>query len=268
MTALSVSVVVPVLDECAGIEACLRGLVTSFPDCELVVVDGGSSDGTAELAARHASTLPSARGRARQMNAGASATCGEVLWFVHADCVVPREALDQLRTALVDSRVVGGGLTLRFDRRSPGLDWLQLTSNLRARRLGWIFGDQAMFVRRTVFDALGGFPEIPLMEDFELSRSLRRHGRLAVLDATVTASSRRIAANGPWRMTVLMQWLKLLHVLGVDPERIRRRYEAGTRRGRRRRGPEPRRRPGRTVGRVMDDPSSEGRVDDMRGGND
>jgi hypothetical protein len=112
------------------------------------------------------------------------------------------------------------------------LDYLAVSSNQRARRLHWIFGDQAMFVRRDVFDSVGGFPELPLMEDLEMSRILRRHGRLALLPSTVTASARRLVEQGPWRMTVLMQWLKLQYLLGVDPERIRRRYEAGTRRGR------------------------------------
>jgi rSAM/selenodomain-associated transferase 2 len=230
---LSVSIVVPVLDEEAGIEECLCRLREDFPDCELVVADGGSSDRTVELAARHARVVHSARGRARQMNAGAAATSGDVLWFVHADCVVPAAALAELRAALADRDVVGGGLRIRFDRCSAGLEWLRVTSNLRARLLGQVFGDQAMFVRRNVFDELGGFPELPLMEDFELSARLRGRGRLAVLDATVTASARRILAHGPWRMTVLMQWLKIQYVAGVDPERIRQRYERGTRRGRR-----------------------------------
>lgn len=228
---MTVSIIVPVLDEAAGIEACLLRLRSDFPGCELVVVDGGSTDATVALATRHARTLNSPRGRAVQMNAGAASTSGDVLWFVHADCRVPTVALAQISAALADPGVVGGGLTLSFDRRSAGLDWLRITSNLRARQLGWIFGDQAMFVRRTVFDTVGGFPELALMEDFELSRRLRKCGRLAVLDATVTASARRLVAHGPWRMNVLMQWLKLQHLLGVDADRIRLRYEAGTRRG-------------------------------------
>jgi hypothetical protein len=101
--------------------------------------------------------------------------------------------------------------------------------------LHWIFGDQAMFVRRDVFNSVGGFPELPLMEDLEMSRILRRRGRLVVLPTSVTASARRLVEQGPWRMTVLMQWLKVQYLLGANPERIRRRYEAGTSRGRRRR---------------------------------
>jgi len=230
---LSVAIVVPTLDEQAGIEACLLRLRTAFPDCPLVVADGGSRDRTVELAAGHATVVSAPRGRAGQMNAGAAATCSDVVWFVHADCTVEARALAQLRAALTDPRVVGGGLRIRFDRRSAGLEFLRVTSNWRARLLGQVFGDQAMFVRREVFDALGGFPDLPLMEDYEMSRRLRTRGQLVVLGAEVTASSRRLRAHGPWRMTVLMQWLKLQYVVGVDPERIRRRYERGTRRGRR-----------------------------------
>jgi rSAM/selenodomain-associated transferase 2 len=232
-TPATVSIVVPALNEAGRIESCLQRLRSDFPDCELVVVDGGSTDGTFDLAARHACTVGGAAGRATQMNAGAAVTSGDILWFIHADCRVAADALDLLRRAVVDPGLVGGGLQLRFEQRSLGLDYLAATSNLRARRLHWIFGDQAMFVRRDVFDSVGGFPEIPLMEDLEMSRILRRRGRLVVLPTTVTASARRLVDQGPWRMTVLMQLLKLQYLLGVDPERIRRRYEAGTRRGRR-----------------------------------
>lgn len=229
----SVAIVVPALNEEAGIQACLRRLRADFPGCPLVVVDGGSTDRTADLAATHATVVHGARGRARQMNAGAAATEAEVLWFVHADCAVAPDALAQLRAALADPGVVGGGLRIRFDRRTPGLEFLRVTSNWRARLLGQVYGDQAMFVRRTAFDALGGFPDQPLMEDLEMSRRLRALGRVVVLEAASTASARRIVAHGPWRMAVLMQWLKLQYLAGVDAERIRRRYERGTRRGRR-----------------------------------
>ena len=219
----TVSIVVPTLNEAIRIEPCLQRLRDDFPSCELIVVDGGSADDTADRAARLARTIRSAAGRATQMNAGAAATSGDILWFIHADCQVPPDALDLLRHALLDPGVVGGGLRLSFDQRSPGLDYLAASSNVRARRLNWIFGDQAMFMRREVFEAVGGFPQLPLMEDLEMSRILRRRG------------ARRLVEQGVWRMTVLMQVLKVQYLLGVDPERIRRRYETGTRRGRRRR---------------------------------
>jgi len=224
---LPVAIVVPTLDEADRIVAALRRLRLDFPDCELVVVDGGSSDATATLAAGHARVLHSAPGRAVQMNAGASATSAPVLWFVHADCRIDPEALGQIRAALADPSVVGGGLSLRFDRRSLGLDYLAWSSTKRARHLHQVFGDQAMFVRRDAFERLGEFPEIAIMEDLELSRRLARRGRLVVLPATSTASSRRLVEHGTWSMIVFMQVLKACYFLGVAPEKIRRFYRAG-----------------------------------------
>ncbi|MER5216867.1 TIGR04283 family arsenosugar biosynthesis glycosyltransferase [Streptomyces sp. NPDC002838] len=229
-----VSVIVPVLNEEATVQAALSRLCRDFPDCELIVVDGGSTDATVELATPHATVVHSGRGRARQMNEGARHAGGEVLWFVHADTTIDPAALGQIRACLADPDVVGGGLTIRFDRRTPGLNYLARTSNARARRLHHIFGDQAMFIRRTVFDDLGGFPDLAIMEDLEMSRRLHRRGRLCLLPATSTASSRRFTAHGTWRMIAFMQYLKLLYFAGVDPELIRARYAAGPRLTRRR----------------------------------
>ncbi|UQA97061.1 TIGR04283 family arsenosugar biosynthesis glycosyltransferase [Streptomyces halobius] len=226
---MKVSIVVPVVNEADAIQPALSRLCRDFPDCELVVVDGGSTDGTVELAAPRATVVRSERGRARQMNEGARRCTGDVLWFIHADTRIAPAALAQIRTALADPEVVGGGLTLRFDLRSPALDYLAYASNARARRLHHIFGDQAMFIRRTVFDELGGFPDLAIMEDLEMSRRLHRRGLLAVLPATSTASARRLVRHGTWRMIVFMQYLKLLYFAGVDPEVIRARYATGPR---------------------------------------
>ncbi|MGH2926990.1 MAG: TIGR04283 family arsenosugar biosynthesis glycosyltransferase [Solirubrobacteraceae bacterium] len=198
-----------------------------FPDCELVVVDGSSGDGTAERASAHCRVLDSPPGRARQMNLGAEATRSEVLWFIHADVEVDPSALGQLRAVLADEEVVGGGLSLRFDRRSLGLDYLAWSSTRRARYLHQVFGDQALFVRRDVFDELGGFPDLPIMEDLELSRRLARVGHLAVLDTAATASARRLVEHGTWSLIVYMQYLRLLYFAGIDPAAIARRYRAG-----------------------------------------
>lgn len=226
MSTLPVSIVVPVRDEAAGIAGHLEHLARSFPDCELIVADGGSRDDTVERAGPWATVVTSRPGRGPQLNAGAAAASGEVLWFIHADTVVDRAALPALRASLADPRVVAGGFRLRFDRTSPALRWLAWTSNLRARHLGWIFGDQSLFVRRAVFDDLGGFPDLAIMEDLEMSRRLARRGRLAVLGVPSTASARRFSDRGTVRMIVLMQWYKLQYLLGVDTDRIRRRYDA------------------------------------------
>ena len=223
----SVSIIVPALNEAPIIGAALARLRRDFPTCELLLVDGGSHDGTPEIVAQHARVLTTGAGRARQMNEGACHTRGEVLWFIHAETSIAAAALDQIRAALRDPGTVGGSLTLRFDRRSPALDYLARVSTLRARRLHHIFGDQALFVRREIFERLGGFAPLPLMEDFEFSRRLHRCGRTVVLEASSTAASRRLTAHGTLRMIAFMQYLKVLYLAGVSPERIRRRYDAG-----------------------------------------
>ncbi|MDE3202635.1 MAG: TIGR04283 family arsenosugar biosynthesis glycosyltransferase [Acidobacteriota bacterium] len=227
MTPPSVSIVVPVLDEAERIEATLGRIRRDFPGCEVVVVDGGSTDGTVARAAPLAPVVHSRPGRGPQLNAGAAATRGEVIWFVHADTVIDPDALPQMLAALADPAVVGGGLSIRFDHRSAALGYLAWASNHRARRLGQIFGDQAMFVRRPVFDRLGGFADIPLMEDLEFSRRLRRAGPLVLLDATSTASARRFERHGTWRMIAFMQYLKLRFAAGADPHRLAARYRCG-----------------------------------------
>ena len=222
-----VSIIVPALNEARLIEGCLTRLRGDFPSSDLLVVDGGSTDGTVVLAARHAPVLAAPRGRARQLNAGARASTGAVLWFVHADTQIESGALDEMSRALADPGVVGGGLSLRFDQRGPALDFLAWTSTARAKRLHHIFGDQAMFVRRDIFDRLGGFPDLPLMEDLEFSRRLHRAGRTVVLSATSTASARRLTAHGTVRMIAFMQYLKLRYLTGADPDRLHLRYQQG-----------------------------------------
>ncbi len=224
-----VSIVVPVLNEAAIIESCLKRLGSDFPDCELIVSDGGSTDATRALASRLATVVDAPPGRARQMNAGAARAGGDVVWFIHADTVIESSALEMVRSALADPAVVAGGLRIRFDRRSLGLDYLAWSSNLRARRLNWIFGDQAMFVRRSVFTELGGFPDLAILEDLEMSRRLHRKGRLTMIPASSTASSRRFVDHGTWRMIVFMQYLKALYFAGVDPAAIAERYARGPR---------------------------------------
>jgi rSAM/selenodomain-associated transferase 2 len=226
----AVSIVVPVLNEAARLPGLLHHLDRQFPDCEVVAVDGGSTDASRQQVGPPARLVRSAPGRGTQLNAGAATANGKVLWFVHADTRPEPAALAQLQAALRDPGVVGGGFSLAFDRRSPILDYVAWSSNIRARCLGWIFGDQAIFVRRDVFDRLDGFPDWPLMEDMELSRRLGRAGRLVLLPAHSVASARRFDEHGAARLVLQMQWLKLAYLAGVDPARLARRYAAGPRR--------------------------------------
>jgi rSAM/selenodomain-associated transferase 2 len=224
----ALSVVVPVLNEAALLEASLARLEPlRRSGADLIVADGGSSDGSAALARAYADRVIEApRGRARQMNAGAAVARGDVLLFLHADCALP-EAADRL----IVSALVGGRRWGRFDvalrGRHPLLPLIAALMNARSRLTGICTGDQALFVRREAFLACGGFPDIALMEDIALSKALKRLGRPACLRARVTASGRRWDERGALRTILLMWRLRLAYFLGADPGRLATLYESG-----------------------------------------
>ena len=222
---MRLSIVIPALDEAGVIADTLEALAPLVArGADIVVVDGGSRDATARIAReRGARVLDSARGRARQMNAGAAVATGDALLFLHADTRLPPNADRSVQAALT------GHPWGRFDIRIEGparmLVLVGALMNLRSRLTGIATGDQAMFMRREVFLAAGGFPEQPLMEDIELSRRLRRAGWPACLRERATTSGRRWIEHGVWRTILLMWRLRLAYFLGASPERLRARYE-------------------------------------------
>ena len=223
------SIIVPVLNEASGIVAQLAALAPlRAQGAELIVVDGSSDDGSADLARPLADrVLSSARGRALQMNTGALHAQAEALLFLHADTQLPPQALALVVQAL---RRDGGALWGRFDVQIVGrplmLRVVALCMNLRSRLSGIATGDQAMFVRRSAFDAAGGFPQQPLMEDIELSLRLRRLGPPATLRAKVLTSGRRWEARGVWRTIVLMWWLRWSYWRGASQAQLLRMAQA------------------------------------------
>lgn len=219
----SISVIVPMLDEAEEIAATLA--TTRDPEVlEVVVVDGGSRDRSAALAAQLADrVLTAPRGRAAQMNAGAAVARGSVLLFLHADTRLPPGFGGTVRRA-VDGGAVGGRFDVELRSSHPLLRVVAALMNLRSRLTGISTGDQAIFVRQSIFAALGGFPSIPLMEDVAFSRLLRRTGRLAALREKVSTSGRRWETNGVARTILLMWWLRLGFACGVAPERLAELY--------------------------------------------
>jgi rSAM/selenodomain-associated transferase 2 len=223
---MKLSIIVPVLNEEAHIERVLGSLAALREGgVQVVVVDGGSSDRTAELAAPLADLLmQSARGRALQMNAGAQAASGDVLLFLHADTVLPDNAYSLVKEALNSTGSSWG----RFDVAIVGKPFLlQVVAwlmNRRSRLTGIATGDQAIFVRRDAFFAVGGFPQQPLMEDIELCARLRKLSHPACIRERVHTSGRRWEQKGVWRTIVLMWRLRLLYRLGTAPEKLARAY--------------------------------------------
>lgn len=219
---MCISVVVPVLDEAEALPRQLEALRRLA--AQVVLVDGGSIDATTTLLA--ASGLPwitAPRGRASQMNAGAAASTGGILMFVHADTVLPRDALSSVRRA-VRSGAVGGAFDVKLDAGGPVFRLVGRMISLRSRVTGVATGDQALFVTRAAFDQLGGFADMPLFEDIDFSRRLRRMGTVARLRREVTTSARRWQRRGTMR-TILWMWaLRASYYAGVDPAWLARHY--------------------------------------------
>ena len=212
----------PTLDEAANLERLLPDLRDHCREAEVIVVDGGSVDATRDVAARfpQVALVTSPRGRARQMNAGANQARGDTILFLHADTRLPHGALAAIAAALDDARVVGGRFDVGFDNPRPVFGMIAFFMNVRSRWSGISTGDQALFVRRGVFEAMGGYPDIVLMEDIEFCRRLKRRGKLAALRTRVTTSARKWEREGAFRTMALMWGLRFLYLVGVSPHRL------------------------------------------------
>ena len=223
-----VSIIIPALNEAEGIVQLLEPLQACRQQgAEIIVVDGGSADGTVPLATPLVDcVVATTRGRGHQMNIGASRAQGKTLLFIHADTHLPSAAL-----MLVEKSMAGGACWGRFNVRIDGRSiWLPLIAtlmNVRSRLTGIATGDQAIFVSSAAFREVGGFPEIPLMEDISLSKALLKRRRPVCLTARVTTSGRRWEAHGVWRTIIFMWWLRLRYFFGADPTRLALAYGYG-----------------------------------------
>ncbi len=229
-----ISVIIPALDEEASIARAIRSCREAGP-CEVIVVDGGSRDRTVEIARGRGDAVISApRGRATQMNAGAAVAGGEVLLFLHADTLLPGGSVPAVLGALQDPAVIGGAFRVRLAASHGAGRYVRATLGITGRMIGArgsvsrsYTGDQAIFVRAEAFRTVGGYPEIPLMEDVELSRRMRRTGKTVLLPLRVETSGQRWEAWGPLR-TILFMWrLRIGYLLGKTPSQCAEAYRRG-----------------------------------------
>ena len=237
MTAPKISIIIPVLNEAGTIQEILTRLQEA-KDVEVIVVDGGSRDETLMIALaiskRLALSLPikvisTATGRANQMNAGAAVASGDILLFLHADTHLPARFDTLLLRALQNVGTIAGAFELRIDAQLRGLRLIEKMVKLRSRFLAMPYGDQAIFLKASTFDEMGGFPHLPIMEDFELMLSLRRQGKIAIVSAPVVTSGRRWQKLGVVKTTLINQVIIAGYFLGVPPTKLVRWYRQGGR---------------------------------------
>ncbi len=225
---LTISVIIPTLNEEGNIQELLNDLAKAS-GIEVIVADGGSTDGTVNICRSNGvSVVQSKPGRANQMNRGASAATGGILLFLHADTRLPEDFVHLVGQAMSGKNVIAGAFRFSTDMDTREMRFVERMSNWRSRRFGVVFGDQAIFAGRNAFEAVGGFPDQPIMEDYQFVRRLGRVGKFVTLPDAVVTSARRWRQNGVWRTTLRNHLIMCLYLLGVSPERLARWYRGGT----------------------------------------
>lgn len=215
-----ISIIIPTINEESSLASSIQ---TAQPGegVEIIVADGGSSDQTVEIAhSLQVKVVHSKTGRARQMNAGVRESRGDILLFLHADTLLPKGYDTCVRRILSAPSIAVGAFRLALDEPGISLRLIELGANLRSKYLKLPYGDQALFMSRRRFEQAGGFPEIPLMEDFSLLREMKKRGRVVLAPLEVKTSARRWIRRGIWSVTILNQCIVAAYLVGVSPERL------------------------------------------------
>jgi uncharacterized protein len=217
-----ISIIIPTLDEESCLGDCLSSIM-AIQDVEVVIVDGGSTDKTVEMAKGYGvKVLRGPKGRALQMNLGATHASGDILVFLHADTRLPKCWADHVRHELDRPNTSAGAFGLRIEGSLPGLRFIEKLANLRSTKLQIPYGDQAIFIKAELFRRIGGFKDLPVMEDFELVQRLKRIGRIRIAPVAAHTSSRRWEKQGVWLTTAIHQAIIIAYVLGVPPKWLAR----------------------------------------------
>ena len=222
---LSVSVIIPTLNEAENILHLLNYLKELDINLELIVADGNSTDNTVSVARQLCQVVSSSPGRGIQMNTGARAATGDVYWFIHADCRPHPDSLRAMKEILRDANIAGGGFEYSLDHPGFRFRLVEFLSNRKNRLLNWLFGDMGIFVRRDIFEAMGGYKQIPLMEDMDFSKRLKNYGKIVILPQRMQTSARRWIEEG-YTLNAIRSWtLQSAWSLGASEDLLARFYK-------------------------------------------
>ncbi|MFM2314399.1 MAG: hypothetical protein RLZZ04_3675 [Cyanobacteriota bacterium] len=234
MAQYTISIIIPVLNEARVIKQTLENL-TQYSGIEIIVVDGGSQDETVAIAEQKRSLIAETsvkvitvigKGRAGQMNAGANLAQSDILLFLHGDSQLPSNFIDLVPQTLDQNQTIAGAFELAIDGSSRSLRWIEMLVRMRSRILSLPYGDQGIFISKQAFIEAGGFADLPIMEDFEFIRRIKRRGRIAIAPAAVTTSDRRWQKLGVWQTTLINQLMLAGYFLGIPPTKLSRFYRS------------------------------------------
>jgi rSAM/selenodomain-associated transferase 2 len=228
---MKISIVIPTLNEAANLPQTLAAIGPPNPDREIIIADGGSTDATIEITQiAGAIVIPCPPGRASQQNHGAAEATGDIYLFLHADTQLPPNWAELVTQTLANPQTIAGAFELAIDAPQWGLRLIEWGVKIRSRYFHLPYGDQAIFLRAATFHQLGGFPDLPIMEDFQLVKQLQPLGQISLVSAAVKTSSRRWDRRGLVQTTLLNQVMILGFYLGVDPDRLRQWYRGQSQR--------------------------------------
>lgn len=219
-----ISVIIPVLNEDRILEKTLRRLQPELNGHEFIIVDGGSIDNSVEIAKKYGKVIRSDRGRSKQLNAGAEEANGEIFVFLHADVWLEEGAIAAVERAIT-SGFVGGGFLQRIEGRNILYRIIEKSANIRGKYLKIFYGDSGIFVQRDVFQKIGGFPDVPIMEEVGFSKALHKHGKTCMVCPHIHLSARRWEAKGILRTTFTNWFITALYILGFSTDKLAQLYK-------------------------------------------
>jgi rSAM/selenodomain-associated transferase 2 len=224
MNSCKISIIIPVLNESEYLAQTCEALQESGSGCEIIIVDGGSIDGTPELGSKYGIIISAPQGRSAQMNAGASKATGDILWFLHADCIPHVDSLRAIKQIMQNNKVIGGAFEYRLDGNGIFYRIAESLSNLKNKRFLLLYGDMGIFTRASAFRQLSGFQDIPIMEDLDFGQRLKKLGKIVILPLPIMTSARRWKKEGAVKNFSRNWLLQLGWACGISPDYLAKWY--------------------------------------------